>query len=417
MHDQMLPFLPPLRTFAAAALLAVPSFADVYIVDDDGGPGVDFTDLPAATASAAPGDVLLVQPGNYSGFSTANGIAVLGQGDGVHVTSPTFIVGVPAGQVLRLADLDMTTLDFSGCSGVVVLDGVTALGNGGSTQALFVGDCADVRVIGSKASFSQAGWNSGHGLWSQSARVECVDTKLYGRSGINGSGTSSSGSGGSGVRILSGSRAHLVLCEAKGGSGGPGSILCFPFFGGGNGGDGIRMETSTLWAMGEPSVSVIVAGAGGSGNPNCSEGFPGFALRLLTGSYMRHSGQSITGAAFVDGTSTLASPPLLDPYLQRFGTAFAGTQVRFNVYGEAGDEVTLFLGRNAVVQPLPGVLVEKLTSEERAFPLGPIPTGGFATFLFNLPPTMTAGFTFYAQARVMRDSQELRTNSTPVVVR
>lgn len=95
----------------------------------------------------------------------------------------------------------------------------------------------------------------------------------------------------------------------------------------------------------------------------------------------------------------------------------AGTQVRFNVFGEAGDQVTLFLGRNAVVQPLPGVLIEKLTSEERAFALGPIPAGGFATFVFPLPPWMTPGFTFYAQARAVRGSAEFRTNSIPIVVR
>ena len=70
-----------------------------------------------------------------------------------------------------------------------------------------------------------------------------------------------------------------------------------------------------------------------------------------------------------------------------------------------------------MVQPLPGVLIEKLTTEERAFALGPIPAGGFATFVFPLPAWMTPGFTFYAQARVMRGGEELRTNSIPVVVR
>ena len=41
-----------------------------WLVDDDGGPGVAFTDLPAAVAAASDGDILLVRPGNYSGFTT-----------------------------------------------------------------------------------------------------------------------------------------------------------------------------------------------------------------------------------------------------------------------------------------------------------------------------------------------------------
>ena len=41
-----------------------------WLIDDDGGPGVAFTDLPAAVAAASDGDVLLVRPGTYSGFTT-----------------------------------------------------------------------------------------------------------------------------------------------------------------------------------------------------------------------------------------------------------------------------------------------------------------------------------------------------------
>ena len=95
----------------------------------------------------------------------------------------------------------------------------------------------------------------------------------------------------------------------------------------------------------------------------------------------------------------------------------AGGQIRFNVYGEVGDAVTLYLGRKPLVVPLPGVQVEMLTCEERAFDLGAIGAQGFATKSFTVPAFMPQGLTFYAQARVLRGAQELRTNSTPIVVR
>ena len=74
-------------------------------------------------------------------------------------------------------------------------------------------------------------------------------------------------------------------------------------------------------------------------------------------------------------------------------------------------------GRSPVVVPLPGVQIEQLTSEERAFPLGTIGAQGFATMAFTVPATLPQGFTFYAQGRVMRGALELLTNSAPCVLR
>jgi len=107
-------------------------------------------------------------------------------------------------------------------------------------------------------------------------------------------------------------------------------------------------------------------------------------------------------------------PVPADPYLVRVGLPSAGASIGFDVHGAAGDVVTLFLGREAVVEPIPGVLIERLTSEERAIPLG---AGGAATLTIALPPQSPPGFAFFAQARVLRGSEELRTNSIPVVVR
>jgi hypothetical protein len=67
-----------LVAFALVLLAAAsaPAFgqAQVWVVDDSGGPGVDFTTIPDAIAAAADGDVLLVREGVYGGdWTTIDG--------------------------------------------------------------------------------------------------------------------------------------------------------------------------------------------------------------------------------------------------------------------------------------------------------------------------------------------------------
>ncbi|MCI0588067.1 MAG: hypothetical protein L0323_14640 [Planctomycetes bacterium] len=56
-------------------------FQSVWVVDDNGGPGVDFTDIPPAIAAAADGDILLVKAGTYAPFTlSGKGLRILGDG-------------------------------------------------------------------------------------------------------------------------------------------------------------------------------------------------------------------------------------------------------------------------------------------------------------------------------------------------
>jgi hypothetical protein len=93
-------------SFAALAGLAR---ADVLTVDDDG--PAQFTDLPAAVAAAAPGDVLLVAPGNYSGF-TLDGVPLsvitTMHGDTLHVpwiNGPIVVRNLQAGATVFFSGL------------------------------------------------------------------------------------------------------------------------------------------------------------------------------------------------------------------------------------------------------------------------------------------------------------------------
>src|SRR5262245_50864538 len=81
----------------------------VWVVDDNGGPGVDFTDIPPAIAAAADGDILLVKAGSYSHFTlSGKGLRILGEGsDSTFVSSSpssagTSISAVPAGSTVTI---------------------------------------------------------------------------------------------------------------------------------------------------------------------------------------------------------------------------------------------------------------------------------------------------------------------------
>ncbi len=74
------------RVLRTSLLLAASSpvcWATTWIVDDDGGAGVDFTDLPPAVAAAQPGDTILVHEVSYSGAIVQEGITIIGLHDQV----------------------------------------------------------------------------------------------------------------------------------------------------------------------------------------------------------------------------------------------------------------------------------------------------------------------------------------------
>ncbi|MCI0589215.1 MAG: hypothetical protein L0323_20560 [Planctomycetes bacterium] len=116
-----------------------------WVVDDSGGPGVDFTDIPPAIAAASDGDALLVGPGTYSHFVLiGKSLRILGSGNqSTFVTLPgaagytTEISDVPAGHVV-----DLRRMNFGWTFGATGGDRLVVTGS--STQAVL----ADSIVIG-----------------------------------------------------------------------------------------------------------------------------------------------------------------------------------------------------------------------------------------------------------------------------
>lgn len=352
--------------------------------------------------------------GTYSEFTLdAKPLSMLGLERGqVQVLGSSRVNDAPGGTTTSLTDLEFDRLSSSACTGVVVLDGVQVTGTG--AFRLSVDGCADVRGFELDV---EAGLDCSLGFSSgtlvMDSRLELVQGALAGRRGCEGA------FGEAGLTVQDAARVHLAATSALGGTGGDDS--CGPFIcacPGLPGGPGLDVQGASVARVAGPSS--VWLGGGNPGFPdNCPGSGSGCALQVTgAGSAASHSGVTLvpSGACTsAGGSAGEVSPP--DPWLERVQVPAAGQVLRFNVHGEVGDVVTLYLGRTAVVTPLAGVDVEQLTSEERAFPLGSIGAQGFATFVFTVPGYLPRGFTFFAQARLLRGGAELRTNSTPVVLR
>ena len=101
-----------------------------FVVDDDGGPGVDFTAIQPAVDAAVAGDRILIRGGFYSAPTITKGVALFAGRD-VTVdafTRPFTIRGVPVGEVVSLNGFERTGLSnamrIESCRGTVILQGL-----------------------------------------------------------------------------------------------------------------------------------------------------------------------------------------------------------------------------------------------------------------------------------------------------
>jgi hypothetical protein len=398
------------------ALSSAPALAGVITVDDSG--GADFTDLPAAVAAAESGDTLLVQPGTYSSFILeGKPLTVLGLASGqVQVLGSTRVRDLSAGTLAVLCQLDLERLSLSDNAGAVVLDGVRVFGEGAAILRLSGSD--DVRAIAAHVeTVHPAHWlvgssNSGT-LVEGGTRFEASESLIAGNTLAN-----QFQFGWHALRVRGEGRAYLAASSVKGGQGGNERGCLFVCCPGYEGGYGVLIEEAgSLHAMGQ-ATDLIKGGfrgypwCGGGSHQSCAVYVDGTgAGAVVSGVTMEPSGFCTSAG----GTGSLVLPPL--PWLERGSTPQVGGTLLLQVRGEPGDVVTLFLGRSAVVAALPGVEIEQLTSEERSFDLGAIDASGLVGFSMPLPPLWSQGFTFFGQARILRGGAELRTNSTPIVLR
>ncbi len=387
----------------AGATLAAASRANVLVVDAAGGGA--FTQLPAALAAAADGDVLLVRAGTYSAYTgqaaPAKSLTLVADSSTSQPVLWDFqFHDQPAGHTVVVRGFELTTdfgyaVELGNCAGALVFE-----------------DCALVA-----APIPVAGMPGWPGVQvSGCVSVTFVRSTLTGGTGIHdhiGGSTSSWGPGDGGTAAdISTSHVAFHGCTLLGGPGGTGS-----YGNGANGGRGLSLISSTALFAG----SVAQGGAGGNGCSNAElpqdcNGGPGIVLdsgsvlQVLEGSWtggvpgVAASGQSgFVGASFV-GPAT--QPVVFSGVARSLAVSSPVREQQPGVLaldGVAGDAVFFIASFQAGSLPVPGkkgwlALASPLLGP---FSLGPIvDPSGQQTLAFTAPelvPSTLEGQTFLLQ--------------------
>lgn len=328
----------------AFGLLAVVPVAQAGEVFHYGTDDVGLGSLFSLVGAAAPGDVILLEPGNYLPISpllpdtqlfVSRGIALVGDG-GTASVGLIRVSDVPAGETVVLRGLAMgntpltpipsETLLIENCAGTVVLEDCLLAGTYGQAPdgvglpGMVVRNSAGVVLTrctvrggdGRLTSFPFAtlGGDGGTGLLVESSSVALVDSTVEGGDASPDSFLDGSGYGGGDAIRAEGSVLSLAGAEVFGGDAGDGSAPAQA--GLAAGGDGFVQ--SGAGAQLRRLDTVLVGGAGGAATDGAS-GPNGDDLMVFTGSVHSYPGVArtleldVTLRAGETGTLTITGPP------------------------------------------------------------------------------------------------------------
>lgn len=402
---------------AAVLAFCAPSSAHTIVVDDDGGPGVDFTDIPPAVAAASAGDLVLVHAGSYSGFTVGAALTILGA-PGVTV-GYIEVADAPGPGPVILASLEGGPVTLRNCGAVVVLQDLVVEGSWPvGVPGVRIEACDDVRLRGLTVhAAGDAFQGGGTAIHAEQSRVEVVE------SGIDAPGGAPECLNAGPGRCLFADDCVVRFARSSA-TGGWGAVDTFCGTQGGDGADGLRVTGATdLLVTGGPADTI--AGGFGGGGP-VTFGAPGTPVVLEGGSAVRYSGVTLVPGWSPSGTSpeiavcpscTALEAMPADPTLAVLGDAVAGGALAFRLYGTPGASAQMFLGRRAVVVPIAGAAEDLLVSRDRVIPLGTVPASGELDWSFTVPANLPVGLVFYAQAATAPASGGVRlTHSVPLVV-
>jgi hypothetical protein len=328
------PFLSrALLALASAGLLAATSQADVLIVDEAG--SGDFTLIQDAVNAATDGDIVLVHPGNYTGFLlTGKRLSIVAAtGDQPVFLGAAELVDIPAPGAVVLSGLRVTAVEYAdpdrrhglriiNVDASVRLQHCTFAGADGpygwaaqGGEGARVAGADDVvlsrcHLIGGKGSNRNSdlgpGGHGGPGLTADLSRISFFDSKLWG--GTGGDTSDSGTDGGAGASIVSGD-FFAAGSTFLGGAGGYSWEFAWEV---GSGGDGLAVGASAAIALRD---NQFTGGAGGEGEVlfGGPDGEPVLAEPGATVTYHPGSSTKVVGPEAAPDASHVAVQVLGDP--------------------------------------------------------------------------------------------------------
>lgn len=361
----------------ALSLLAGHAFTQgqLWVVDQAGLPGSDFTEIQPAVDAVADGDTLLVRHGDYGAFTIDGKALVVVEDTGASATAGALVVrNLAAGQTVSIRGVSPVTIALTSNSGAVLLESLdigflfgTCLPVG-TGQALTIDACANVVAVRCSFFSGVTGALAYDGIDAKGSSLHLYETTV-------GGGTAfaiGAISGGIGVDLFN-SFLFASGCTFYGGCGTTGE-LCTT---GGNGGAALRLSGAESEGYLLETVLDNGEGACAGGYPFCGScGFDGFS----TGNF-----ETVAGYA---RDYSLASP----------GTG--GQTTPLSYAGKPGDLVFSVVGLSASplhVPDLTGTLIPALPPIVIAHgPADPAGALALSVALPPLPPGIGA-FTVFAQ--------------------
>ncbi|MEM7309523.1 MAG: hypothetical protein AAF682_22790 [Planctomycetota bacterium] len=359
----------------------------VHVVDDDGGAGVDFTQVQAAVTAAAECDTILVREGVYAPVSIeGKGLTIVAEaGEAPSILGTLEITPLAEGQWVTIRGLDVVIpLGFgpvqvaSGAGAVLFEDCDFRNGNlgqfGFTASAVLVEGSERVAFVACSFEGSAGGLpaGGGHGLVVRDAGVHLYDSVGLGGEGATGATVDA----GDAVWVEDGF-VFASGCELTGGAGGKGVTLSVPFppfqicYDGGQGGNGLTLTGASPAAV--LLDGTFIGGVGGGSPPGCSTGASGAATEAPPGQL-----QLLSGSAH----SFTATSPVRE--FQRAELCFAGLP---------GEQVVAVLGfaPDASFFPaLAGTLLVE-TGSAQLLSLGSTGRGGTLSLQVQVPPFLGTG--------------------------
>lgn len=361
-----------------------------WIVDDDGGPGVDFTDISSAIAAAAPGDIIVVRNGTYKGFTLEKGLTLLSDTGCIPIINSKIVIrDIQGGHSVVFSGFNTKRIEISHCTEPILVDdcsirhpGLLPLPN---PLSLVVDECDQLTITRSLIEDLHP-TNGQTAAWFQDSTVIVSECTFIGGKGADGDEMNGE-MGGSGLYAHS-CTLFFQHSSAYGGNGGDN----YGFWGiGGNGGTGISVYYSHLELFGL-ETDIIHGGAGGDSETG-SPGLDASAVNAWESNvvYSRISfevepGTDIFGT-WVTHPSTISEITPAVPVIQLNGTGQLGDFIEPILHGPAGAAYRMFYSPFQMVITPPSMVTQLLLDPRYLYLLaaGTIPAGSPPSHSVTIP--------------------------------